>query len=67
MMTMRYSRNNRGVVIKYSLLIAIFLLFATGCAGTEPRARGGGPYVEEIKGSAPRDTLLFNPADCIVR
>jgi hypothetical protein len=66
-MTLRYFRaNNRGVVIKYSLLFAALLVLATGCAGTEPRARAGGPYTEEIKGPVPRDMLLFGP-DCVVR
>jgi hypothetical protein len=66
-MTSRKLRNNRGVVIKYSLLIiAALLAFGTGCAGQEPRARGGAPYAEEIKGPVPRDALLFGP-DCVVR
>ena len=59
-------RNNRGVVIKYSLLIAVLLMVVTGCAGTEPRIRSGVPYSEEIKAPVPRDTLLFG-ADCVVR
>jgi hypothetical protein len=66
-MTLRYSRNNRGVVIKHSLLIAALLVLVAGCAGTEPRvARGGGQYAEEIKPPVPRDVLLFGP-DCTVR
>jgi hypothetical protein len=48
------------------LLFAALLVLVTGCAGTEPRARTGGPYVEEIKPPVPRDALLFGP-DCVVR
>ena len=62
---MRYWRNNRGVVIKYTLLIAALLALLAGCGATEPRARGG-PYAEEIKGPVPRDALMFG-SDCVVR
>lgn len=65
-MMVRYLRNNRGVVIKTTLLIAVLLAFGTGCASTEPRVRAGAPYSEEIKGPVPRDVLLFGP-DCLVR
>jgi len=66
-MALRYLRNNRGVVIKYSLLVAALLVLVTGCAGTEPRLRAGAPYYEEIKSPAPRgDSLMFDP-NCIVR
>jgi len=66
-MALRHLRNNRGVVIKYSLLIAALLVLVTGCAGTEPRPRTGAQYSEEIKSPAPRgDTLMFDP-NCIVR
>jgi hypothetical protein len=65
-MALRKLRNNRGVVIKYSLLIAVLLAVVTGCAGTEPRNRAGAPYSEEIKPPVPRDMLLFGP-DCVVR
>lgn len=61
-----YCANNRGVVIKYTLLVAALLAFGSGCAGTEPRVRAGAPYAEEIKSPVPRDALLFGP-DCVVR
>jgi hypothetical protein len=66
----RNKRTQPGVVIKYCLLIALpLLVLAAGCASNEPQqsVRAGAPYKEEIKGPAPRDSLLFSPADCIVR
>lgn len=50
------------------LLAALVLLTcaAAGCAGAETAAplRAGGPYVEEIKSPAPRDSLRFD-SDCL--
>jgi hypothetical protein len=59
-------RNNRGVAIKYTLLIVALLAFGTGCASNEPRKSAGAPYAEEIKSPVSRDTLLFDP-NCVVR
>jgi hypothetical protein len=50
------------------IALSLLALAAAGCAGNEPRqpARAGSPYVEEIRGPAPRDPLLFGP-NCFVR
>ena len=70
MVTRKQRKSRPGVDFNTRLFIALSLLAITaaGCSGNEPRppARAGSPYVEEIKGPAPRDPLLFGP-NCFVR